>query len=233
MVGLLAVSARNETGPDTELETVSGGLETSTSLVTGDTTGDVAVTSTSTAAPATTSIAGSQPRPTAPLVTSSPNLPATTPSTRPAAATTTTTRMCRNSSDPACGPRVWDPLPGPNQPLTVKVTVTPEAPRAGETVTFRVVVDDPDGGTLQGYQDTVDYGDGTPFSGVGGHIDCVPGYGPWDSASVPVHEEITFRHVYANAGTYTAAFKFTTYGNCAYGPSQGMATPTVTVARKP
>ena len=88
-------------------------------------------------------------------------------------------------------------------------------------------------GIHQGYQDTVDYGDGSPFLGAGGHLDCFPGYGPWDSAARPVHEELVFQHVYEHAGTYTATFKFTTYGNCAYGPSHGTATPTITVTKKP
>lgn len=61
----------------------------------------------------------------------------------------------------------------------------------------------------------------------------MPNYGPWDSAARPIHEELVFNHVYEHAGTYTATFKFTTYGNCAYGRSHGTATPTITVTKKP
>jgi hypothetical protein len=109
--------------------------------------------------------------------------------------------------------------------------VTPQAPTEGEIVTFQVVVDDPDGGSLQGYRDTVDYGDGTPFVGVGGHVECFSQYGTWESAARPVHEELSFTHVYLHAGTYTATFKFNTLGNCAYGPSAGTAAPTITVSK--
>ncbi len=243
VVGMVTALARDESRSETKLETVSGGPDTSTSFGTSTSTGDAAVTSTSSAADsvsgsiagsATTSTIGSRPLPTAPVVLPVPGSTTRTPSTEPVApGSTTTTLACRNSHDPACGPLVWDPPPGPNQPLTVKVTVTPEVPKAGEIVTFHVVVDDPDGGILQGYQDTVDYGDGSPFLGAGGHLDCFPGYGPWDSAARPVHEELVFKHVYEHAGTYPATFKFTTYGNCAYGPSHGKATPTITVTKKP
>ncbi len=39
---------------------------------------------------------------------------------------------------------------------------------------FRVVDDDPDGSRLlgDGSKQLVDFGDGTPFLGVGGHVDC-------------------------------------------------------------
>ena len=235
VVGLVAVVARDEPAGDTKLETVAGGLETSTSMTTSTTAAEP-TTSTSVARAAATSSVPLRPPPTAPAVTPFPSVSSTTtPTTTPAAvaSTTTTTLLCRNSHHPACGPLVWDPPPGPNQPLTVQVTVTPQAPKAGETVTFRVVVDDPDGNALQAYDGTVDYGDGTPFYGVGGHVECAGFFGPWDSTPVPVHQELAFKHVYANAGTYTATFRFATLGNCAYGPSQATATATVVVTKPP
>ena len=245
VVGMVTALARDESRSETKLETVSGGPDTSTRFETSTSTADAAVTSTSSAsdtlsAPiagsATTSAIGSRSLPTAPVVSIFPSSTSTTLSTEPVApgSTTTSTLVCRNSQNPACGPLVWDPPPGPNQPLTIKVTVTPEAPRAGDVVTFHVVVDDPDGGNLQGYGDTIDYGDGTPYLGVIGHLDCFPvKYGPWDSAARPVHEELSFAHVYEHAGTYTATFKFAAHGNCAYGPSQGTATPVLTVTKAP
>lgn len=236
--GLLATVVLRS-GPDagTELRTVSGGLEASTTSTSPPaTTGDAIVTTpdstttTTGGAPTTASIRVAPPR-VAPL--------ATTPTTSPAPAapattvspTTRTSLACRNSWDPACGPRYWDPAPGPNQPMTVAVSVSPAAPKAGDTVTFRVTVDDPDGSHLLSRTDgTVDYGDGTPTTGVGGHVDCAGGSGPWTPPSpVPVHEELTYQHVYAAAGTYTVTFTYHSMGNCAYGPSDGIRTTTVTV----
>ena len=117
--------------------------------------------------------------------------------------------------------------------MTVAVSVSPAAPKAGETVTFRVTVDDPDGAELVGGQGSVDYGDGTPVGSYGGHLDCVGWSGPWTPPDpVPLHKELTYQHSYAAAGTYTVTFAFTSLGNCAYGPSEAVqkASLTVTVA---
>lgn len=226
LAGVTAVAARNRPGVDARIETVSGGPET---LLPSTTTSTNPAPDTSLAA-APEAPETVPPPATSPPRTSIPPLPVRPPTTESASvSTTTTTLLCRNSRDPACGPFVWDPPPGPNQPLTVTIAVSPEAPRAGETVTFRVVLDDPDGDSLRASHDDVDYGDGGPTVGVGGHVDCAPGFGPWDSAARPVHEELVFTHVYAQPGTYTATFPFTTYGNCAYGPSAATARPTVTV----
>lgn len=228
-------------GPDrgTELRTVSGGLAASTSTWPSPTNGNPIVALPE--ATTTTTTAGAPPIPTTRAATVPPRLPAPTtgPTATPATsapvtaapATTTTSLACRNSVNPACGPRYWDPPPGPNQPMTVVVSVSPASPRAGDTVTFRVTVDDPDGGQLLSRTDgTVDYGDGTPTTGVGGHLDCVGGSGAWTTpAPVPVHEEITYQHVYAAAGTYTATFTYRSLGNCAYGPSEAVRTATVSV----
>jgi hypothetical protein len=114
--------------------------------------------------------------------------------------------------------------------MTVAVTVSPAAPKAGETVTFRVTVDDPDGAALVGDQGIVDYGDGTPVPGMSGHVDCGWSYGPWTPPDpVPLHKELTYQHAYAGAGTYTVTFTFNSYGNCAYGPSEAIKTVTVGV----
>lgn len=238
-VGLLATVVMRG-GPDagTELRTVSGGLPASTSTSTSPsaTTGDPIVTmpdaTTATTAGGAPTVASTlAPRRVAP--------PATTPTTSPMTAapattvpsTTSTSLACRNSWDPACGPHYWDPAPGPNQPMTVAVAVSPASPKAGDTVTFRVTVDDPDGSHLLSKTDgTVDYGDGTPTRQMSGHVDCVGGSGPWTPPPpVPVHEELTYQHVYATPGTYTATFTYRSMGNCAYGPSEAVRPVTVTV----
>lgn len=229
-VGLLSVAAWDRPGPKTELETVSGGLDTSTIPTT--TSDASATTSTSSAASAVSSTVPLPPGPPATVAPFSAS-PTTSPTATTVAETTTTTTTlaCRNSFDPVCGPFRWDPPPGPNQPLTVTVSATPTSPSVGQTVTFRVLVQDPDGNRLLDTSArTVDYGDGSPFGGVGGHVDCVSGYGPWTTPTpVPVHEELAFEHAYANIGSYRVTFKFNALGDCAHGPSEGTATATVTV----
>lgn len=201
------------------------------------TTGDVAPppfipeTTTATSLP-TVEPTSSVPRPASTPATTS--RPATSPTSRPPASTssTATTQPCRNSEEPACGPFRWDPPPAPDQAMTVEISYLPTAPKAGETVVFSVTVDDPDGsGLLDRTGIANNYGDGTPSQGVAGHADCVARFGPWTpEAPKPLHAELTFRHSYATAGTYTVSFPFKSIGDCTHGPSQATATATITVA---
>jgi hypothetical protein len=117
--------------------------------------------------------------------------------------------------------------------LTISVGTAPATPKAGDAVTLRATVDDPDGSQLLDKTErAVDYGDGTPFGGLEGHIDCVGGTGPWTPPPpVPVHEQLVFQHVYAHPGTYTITLKFTALGNCAYLPSEGTTTATITIVQ--
>jgi hypothetical protein len=157
----------------------------------------------------------------------------TSPTTRRPGTTssTATTAACRNSGEPACGPFLWDPPLPPNRPLTVKLSYLPTAPKVGETVTFSVTVDDPDGRMLLDRAGMANnYGDGPPERGPMAIVDCTERYGPWTpEAPIPVHADLTFRHVYAAAGTYTVSFPFKAIGNCTYGPSEATATATITV----
>ena len=229
VLGLTAtVVTRGGAGPETQLETVAGDPTSSTFASPSTTTATSilippAPSSTTTTEVRSTSTTG-RPRATTPT-TARAAAPATT------VPATTTSLACRNSWDPACGPLRWDPNPGPNKPLTVAVTVSPPSPKAGDTVTFRVTVDDPDGDQLLSRDlGTVDYGDGTPVTGVSGHRDCLQLYGPHTPPDpVLVHEEITFQHVYATPGTYTATFTYRSLGDCARGPSEGIGSATVTV----
>jgi hypothetical protein len=128
--------------------------------------------------------------------------PVASTTTRPSTAVTTTT-ICRNSFDPACGPLVWEPPAGVNRPLIVSVTASPSTPRAGERVTFRVVGDDPDAAVT----DCRDfyYGDDSDAGGCS-RAACPPQYGPWAPVAVPGHRELNFDHVYATPGSYRARF---------------------------
>lgn len=128
--------------------------------------------------------------------------PVASTTTRPSTAPTTTT-ICRDSFNPACGPLVWEPPAGVNRPLIVSVTASPSTPRVGERVTFRVVGDDPDSAITDchGYS----YGDDS-ISGACSSAACPPQYGPWAPVAVPGHRELTFDHVYATPGSYRAKF---------------------------
>ncbi len=74
--------------------------------------------------------------------TVTPRAPVTTTTTT---AATTTTTICRNSTDPSCGPLRWDPAPQ-DHPPTATETATPTTATLGEPVHLALVLDDPDGG---------------------------------------------------------------------------------------
>ena len=224
LLGLTAtVVARGGAEPGTELQTVAGEVSSSTSTSPSTTTATSIVAP---PAPSSTTTTGIRQTST----TARPR--ATTPTTaRAAAPATTTTLACRNSGEPACGPFRWDPPLPPDKPLIVAVSVSPPSPRAGDAVTFRVTVDDPDGNQLVSRDlGVADYGDGTPVTGVAAHRDCLQLYGTHTPpAPVAVHEEVTFQHVYAAPGTYTATFTYRSLGDCAHGPSEGARSVIVTV----
>lgn len=75
--------------------------------------------------------------PAAPTTTLAPRPPAATPTTAPAPPASPTTTICRDSADPACGPLVWDPAPGPYDVDVEEVSV-PRRATVGEEVTFEV-----------------------------------------------------------------------------------------------
>jgi hypothetical protein len=122
------------------------------------------------------------------------------------ATTTTTIDPCRNSTDAKCGPFRFDPQPEADRPMTVKVSVEPVAPFAGQPMAFHITLTDPDGVSYDGT--TFNFGN----SGIGGSN---PGtcakFGPWDPpATDPASATTTLEvgHTYFEAGTYTATFLF-------------------------
>lgn len=146
-------------------------------------------------------------------------------------ANTTTTKACRNSHDPACGPFRWDPQPV-NGPMAVEVSMAPPAPKNGEEVVFTVRARD-DGPVRGGCINQQEYGDGSG-SGPVCTTACVgaPRYGPWDPPppdNASLVEE--FRHSYAGPGTYTARFAYNVGSDCSFTPyrSTGEASLQVTV----
>ena len=221
ILGLVAVATRSGNEETTQLRTTDGDVaqpQFTPEPTTGMPPPTLATTSTSSPRPTTAT--------TIRAATSS------TSRTPGAASSTPTTRPCRNSTDPACGPFRWEPPLPPNQPITVKLSYLPAAPKVGESVTFSVTVDDPDGRSLLDREGMANnYGDSVPERGPTAHVDCFELFGLWTPGPPePVHADLTFRHVYTAPGTYTVSFPFKTLGDCTYGPSQAVATATITVA---
>jgi len=145
-----------------------------------------------------------------PFVTSRTTAPPTRPGAASAPGPTPTTTPCRNSQDPACGPFVWDPDPGPNQPLSGQVTYSPASPRAGDTVTFHFTANDPDDDTIAVCN--FSYGDGQavvcdPYELMVRGA-CPDPHGPWTPpARKPgTYDYAGYPHTYQQPGTYDASF---------------------------
>jgi hypothetical protein len=144
---------------------------------------------------------------------SSTSTSSTTTSTTAATSTTSTT-VCRNSTNPACGPFRWDPPPEPDQPIVVTVATSAEQAVAGQPFTFTVKATDLDAQPV--FCEVYDLGDGTKKGAIG--TPCEAGgpevepcqtnrFGPW---TPPTRKggvfEYTLTHTYTTAGTYTVKF---------------------------
>ena len=177
------------------------GNDEATEVAAGQTTSTTLVTTTTMPAleEPTTTIPGAEPVPT-------------TVTSVPAGVTTTTTAVqaaCRNSTDPACGPAYWDPAPAANQAMTVQVTPSTSSPKVGESVTFTVVVSDPDARIDRECNSLIVYGDGQGPPGCATTASCVARFGAWTPPERRADRyEVTFTHTYATAGDVTASFTF-------------------------
>lgn len=128
--------------------------------------------------------------------------------------TSTTTLVCRDSYDPACGEFRWDPDPGPNQPVSVTVTMEPANPHPGDEVTFHVVVDDPDHQVSPACGNSIEYGDGYGEGTACPLMACRQPFGPHTPpAREPGQLSTDIVHTYADAGSYTATFVFDSGSN--------------------
>lgn len=139
--------------------------------------------------------------------------PTTSQPVDPVPSTTATTTPCRNSTDAACGLFRWDPAPTPNRPMSVEVTTSPSAPRAGDTVTFSVVVTDPDAQIQHPCDVFVSFGagDDAPPACASSRF-CEEGYGAWSPPErKPDRREDSYTHVYEEAGTYLATFQYVSW----------------------
>jgi hypothetical protein len=130
--------------------------------------------------------AASQPAPAAPLA----------PTPTAAAASTTTTKACRNSADPACGDFRWDPAPSANQPLTASFTKAPATAVAGQTVLFEVTWSDGDAGlTFERFS--------TDGTAVATACAMEPRYGAWTPpAATAASGTLPYTTTFATPGEY-------------------------------
>jgi hypothetical protein len=140
---------------------------------------------------------------------------------------TTTALVCRNSTNPACGPFRWDPEPAANQPLTADVTYTPTNPKVGDEVTFTVQAVDPDASPVSdhcdfaGSEPAVQFGEKGYVAGCPLAL-CTPSdqYGAWTPPK-PVRTEKSFvyRHTYMAGGNFDmTAQLFSGPGGCSNYP---------------
>ncbi len=135
----------------------------------------------------------------------------TTASSVPPGTTGTTALVCRNSDDPACGPRYWDPAPAPNQPLEARFTSAPSNAATGQTVTFEVAWSDGDAALTYDHFSQ----DGARYA-----IACSPppGYGPWTPPDpVPSSGTKSYTAVFPSAGEYRVVVTLNTSSCKPYG----------------
>lgn len=141
---------------------------------------------------------------TSEVTTTTTSSTATTAPTAP-----TTTRTCRNSYDPACDAFRWDPAPGPNADITTQATVDPEHPKAGQTVTIRVMAADPDASV----EKAVNFGWGDQPVGSRTYDNCPAHrkrYGPWTPPTRTRGQiELAFTRTFDRPGSYS--FGYTIY----------------------
>ena len=149
-------------------------------------------------AKSTSTAAGPSPSNGAP---SSPNQPPVT-----SRSSNTIERVCRNSTDPACGSFEWDPEPAPNQPLEASFS-HPATVAVGEVFVFEVVW--ADGDADLSYDHFSMDGSSVPAPCAG-----IARYGPWTPPAVtPASGTKRYRRRFEAAGTYDVVVGLRT-GDC-------------------
>jgi hypothetical protein len=147
---------------------------------------------------------------------------------QPTTSTTTTVPVCRNSTNPACGPFFYDP-PLTNEPAAILVSTSPAVPKVGDTVIFTLEVTDPDTDISNPCM-TFNFGEGVSSNC---EPDCStqgPRYGAWDPPPIEP-DAVTYEmpHVYTAAGTYEAHFDLTV-GTCGPRPTRVATTVPMEIA---
>jgi hypothetical protein len=157
-------------------------------------------------APATTATTATTPPADdtdAPDPTPTTSAPSPRPTTPPTAAPPPAP-VCRNSTDPACGPFRYDPVPA-NAPLVLSATARTATVAVGEEVVVDVTWSDADAGVV--FSSGADW---TGGGGVGAAFFCSRvelRYGPWDPPP-PAGASGTYTavHTYDEPGTYSPTF---------------------------
>ena len=172
--------------------------------------------------------------------TSTTQAPATTTTAPPAttkavaaaarpAPTATTTLVCHNSYNPACGPFRWDSPPAPAGSPSVTIVPRPSNPTVGQEVTFTVTVSDPNTAVYTCGQVTYGDGMGQGCSATTAGPACETRYGPWDPPSrITDSATTTYTYSYERVGVYTVKATFPV-GNPCYDPYQGSVSGSVQV----
>jgi hypothetical protein len=206
-LALLAVPAaalRSGHGAERHLDVAADGVATDPAALADDQSVPPAIDPVPTSLPSVgdpSSPAPVAPGPTLPPAAVAPAVvpaPAPVPAatTGTTARTTTTGRVCHNSSDPACGQFRWDPPLGPNQPLVASFTKAPTTAVVGQPLIFEVVWSDGDAKLSQDRFTTDDTHVGTACS-------LVPRYGPWTPpAPVGGSGTLTYPTSFGQPGTY-------------------------------
>jgi DNA-directed RNA polymerase specialized sigma24 family protein len=123
----------------------------------------------------------------------------------------TPTTVCRNSTDPSCGAFRWDPSPAPNQPMTLRVSYSPDRPSPSDVVMFTVSASDPDASIRDSScRDLNIFGDESGASVPGGCSPCPASgrHGPWTPPPQSQGTRVDYvKHQYPYSGTYTATFR--------------------------
>jgi hypothetical protein len=141
------------------------------------------------------------------------NATVTSPATKPAE-TSTTSLLCHNSMNPACGPLRYVP-PVTDKAATLDIVkISPTTPTVGEPVTFTFHATDPDShiemSAMWCNNGGYSFGDESLTTHCESVCAGVPGYGPWDPP-LPQPSDVTFtlKHTYDKAGTFQAKFGIT------------------------
>ena len=178
-------------------------------------------TPTSAVPEATTTTAGSSPTTVGPGTT-----------IRPAGTSTTRGLVCRNSTDPRCGPFRYDPVPR-NEPTSLRATPSATTVPVGTSVQLQVLAVDPDSPIApSGCGDGVDWADPTAGPRPQCSASCMaqePRYGPWDPPPpTPGRYEVAPGYIYSQPGTYDVTVAVST-GQCYLGPYDDDASTTVRI----
>jgi hypothetical protein len=112
--------------------------------------------------------------------------------------------LCRNSTDPRCGPFRWDRA-AVNQGITLDLRWSPANPEIGQPVTFTLIVSDPDA-PADGYSQSYGFGDGGTLAADDFPDECER-YGLWSLPEPrPGRWTDTYTHTYSRTGTFQASF---------------------------